>query len=64
MIMFTYIDVAGCVDTCHSNATCQNINGNHLCVCNLGFVGNGTFCEGKWVIWSLFDISIKACFMD
>ena len=55
MIMFIYVDVAGCVDICHSNATCQNINGNHICVCDSGFIGNGTFCEGKWVIWSLFD---------
>ena len=45
MIMSIYIAV-GCVDICHSNATCQNINGTYKCICNSGFTGNGTFCEG------------------
>ena len=54
--MIVSIDIAiGCVDTCHSDATCQSISGIYTCVCNSGFTGNGTFCEGKSVIWSLLD---------
>ena len=43
-----------CGGTCHSNASCLS----NTCVCNSGFTGNGTFCEGEWVIWSLLDTLI------
>ena len=46
--MIVSIDIAvGCVDTCHSDATCQSINDTYTCVCNSGFTGNGTICNGK-----------------
>ena len=32
-----------CGGTCHSNASCLS----NTCVCNSGFTGNGTFCEGE-----------------
>ncbi|XP_003785270.1 sushi domain-containing protein 1 [Otolemur garnettii] len=34
--------------TCHEHATCQQINGKKICICNYGFVGNGrTQCVDK-----------------
>eukprot|EP00117_Sycon_ciliatum_P015389 scpid2235/ scgid5411/ CUB and sushi domain-containing protein 3; CUB and sushi multiple domains protein 3 len=33
--------------TCPDNASCTNDNGTFLCVCDEGFTGNGTECEGS-----------------
>uniref|UniRef100_A0A8C3UWG9 Sushi domain containing 1 n=1 Tax=Catharus ustulatus TaxID=91951 RepID=A0A8C3UWG9_CATUS len=34
--------------TCHIHATCQQIEGKSVCICNYGFVGNGrTHCQDK-----------------
>ena len=35
------------IHNCDSNATCTNFNGGFNCNCNIGYSGNGTFCEGK-----------------
>ena len=46
-----FLDVDECatsIHNCHFNSTCTNINGTFLCICNRGFTGNGTFCEGKF----------------
>ncbi|XP_049652094.1 sushi domain-containing protein 1 isoform X7 [Accipiter gentilis] len=33
--------------TCHIHATCHQIEGKSVCICNYGFVGNGrTHCQG------------------
>ncbi|KAM6304153.1 sushi domain-containing protein 1 isoform 8-T12 [Podargus strigoides] len=33
--------------TCHVHATCHQIEGKSVCICNYGFVGNGrTHCQG------------------
>ena len=34
-------------NSCHINATCNNIPGSFVCTCNTGFSGNQTYCEGK-----------------
>jgi len=34
-------------DNCDSMASCQNKPGSFDCVCNLGYLGNGTVCTGK-----------------
>ena len=39
---------AGLVDAlhnCHLNATCANIPGNFTCTCNIGFAGDGVYCQ-------------------
>ncbi|NXP50114.1 SUSD1 protein, partial [Heliornis fulica] len=34
--------------TCHIHATCHQIEGKSVCICNYGFVGNGrTYCQDK-----------------
>lgn len=34
--------------TCHIHATCHQIEGKSVCICNYGFVGNGrTHCQGR-----------------
>lgn len=34
--------------SCHMNAYCHNKNGTYECMCNHGYVGNGTHC-GKFL---------------
>ena len=44
-------DVDECVNgthNCHINANCTNRNGSFYCTCNPGYMGNGTFCEGRY----------------
>jgi len=31
-------------DSCHSDATCVDMEGSYYCVCNEGFTGSGTSC--------------------
>ena len=35
---------------CHSNATCNNTDGSYYCTCDIGYTGNGSFCEGEYKI--------------
>ena len=34
------------MDPCDKDAACTNTDGSFFCLCNTGFVGNGTHCEG------------------
>ena len=34
---------------CHTNATCLDRDGGYDCVCNDGYTGNGTHCDGTRV---------------
>lgn len=38
-------------NNCHADSTCTNQNGSFDCNCNIGYSGNGTFCEGKHLRW-------------
>ena len=43
------LDINECAEgtaNCHSSATCFDTLGSFICVCDSGFVGNGTNCEG------------------
>ena len=42
------------IDGCHTNASCVNITGSYMCVCNQGFSGNGAMCTGMY--FDLFSI--------
>lgn len=33
-------------NTCHGQSTCNNTIGSFTCLCNYGYKGNGTNCEG------------------
>ena len=35
------------IDTCASNATCTNTEGNYNCSCDTGYHGDGFYCESK-----------------
>lgn len=35
--------------TCDVNASCTNSDGSYSCVCNQGFTGNGTVCDGMFI---------------
>lgn len=32
---------------CHRNATCINVIGSRVCICNEGYEGDGVGCKGK-----------------
>ena len=41
---------------CHPNASCVNTQGSHNCSCNPTYFGNGSICEGKFVIFRPRDL--------
>ena len=45
------LDVNECLTTttnnCHSNADCSNTDGSFECKCIVGYVGDGTSCDGN-----------------
>ena len=47
--MLFYLDTNECLQnsTCHPNATCTNIEGSYICMCETGFDGDGFTCNGK-----------------
>ena len=51
MFTATFSDIDECADVtlnnCDTDATCTNTEGSYQCVCNDGYSGNGTVCEGK-----------------
>lgn len=46
---FNFTDADICTEgsnDCAENANCTNVDGNFTCICNSGYAGNGTVCEG------------------
>ena len=35
------------LNNCDINASCMDIEGSYLCMCDIGYTGNGSFCDGK-----------------
>lgn len=49
-----------CLGTyCDTDSSCENSLGGFLCTCNDGFTGNGTSCEGEFIILGLLSQSHK-----
>ena len=47
------IDINECTlgtHNCHTSATCTNIPGSFNCTCKIGYSGNGTFCQGLFIV--------------
>ena len=44
------------MNDCHPNASCVNTQGSHYFSCNLTYFGNGSICEGKFVIFRPRDL--------
>ena len=66
--LFLYLDINECpdgadatdTDDCHDNATCTDNKGSYTCMCDVGYTGNGTFCEGKYTKCSLIYCHAKS----
>ena len=44
-------------DGCSVNARCYNTEGSHICICNLGFSGNGNSCSGVYqIVFNMFVV--------
>ena len=44
------------MNDCHPNACCVNTQASHNCSCNPTYFGNGSICEGKFVIFRPRDL--------
>lgn len=56
--MLIFIDENECKapGVCHADATCVNTEGSYDCICNQGYMGNGTDCTGKCVTTSALSM--------
>jgi hypothetical protein len=50
-------DIDECKDpklfSCHAKAKCFNTEASYKCTCNVGHVGDGKTCNGKYIILSI-----------
>lgn len=46
-------DINECLNDneCQKNSLCLNTEGSYKCICKDGYIGNGLFCEGKFLIF-------------
>ena len=53
---FNRLDIDECSGTndCDSNAQCTDTDGSYTCMCNDGYTGNGTSCDGKFRFIDIF----------
>ena len=55
--MHLFPDVNECATDqhgCHENANCTNLHGTHKCDCNDGYIGDGSSCTGKNLLYLQF----------
>ena len=41
------VDECSGMNGCDINAACVDTIGSFICICDNGYTGNGTYCEGK-----------------
>ena len=47
VLFYCVLDINECdFYPCHSNATCSNIRGSYICICDVGYTGDGIQCHG------------------
>ena len=49
-IIVTRTDINECeinLDICGDKAECIDTNGSYVCICSVGFSGNGSICKGR-----------------
>ena len=55
---FNHLDINECqnatLNDCDANASCTNTKSSYSCMCNDGYTGNGTSCDGKLRFIDLF----------
>ena len=57
---FTDIDECkGNHHSCHSNATCTNTLGSHVCECNPGYTENGRNCTGEFNFLATYILCLE-----
>lgn len=56
------------MDTCHEQANCMNTPGSFQCMCNSGYTGDGTQCDGMLttnkefrLFWSCQQVRVLVC---
>ena len=48
--MISDLDIDECLSTpCHSDATCDDIEGSYTCTCKVGTTGDGYNCTGMYL---------------
>ena len=49
----------GCHDNCDINAYCSDSGSPYTCICNNGYIGNGTKCTGILITFLIYRVGQK-----
>ena len=63
-LVFFFADINECIigdHDCHGNASCTNTLGSFSCQCHITHTGNGSFCEGQFLVAHPYNK--EACFV-
>ena len=52
LLIYRFSDIDECLPAspCHVDASCIDNDGGYMCLCNSGYNGNGTQCQGQSAI--------------